>query len=210
MNRWVGMSELAWHASYACRLPLYNHTWYFPLVLPWEAYEIWISRKHSTIVFEMLEQAKVNSISSYTYISSNWREQLLNERSFRSLATISPTWRATSHSSRVRALPPEFFIFYFSARVFGFLNVFFLSFFDVLVIHLSPLAFRSIFLFFLFERKNPFPFFSFHESHSFAFARDTVLLSRESRPCLSKTKKMRFLFFFASHGFASVRGMVVL
>ena len=77
-------------------------------------------------------------------------------------------------------------------------------------------------------------FFFFRESHGFASARGTVLLLRESRPCLSKVmflllrearlcfreshgrasrerKKNVILFFsFREHGFASARGTGVL
>ena len=55
-------------------------------------------------------------------------------------------------------------------------------------------------------------FFFFRESHGFVFARGTVVLSRESRPCLSETKRNMFsvFFFHESHGFASTRGMVVI
>ena len=61
-------------------------------------------------------------------------EQLINERSFGSLARINTTWRALSHLPRVAlwTLPSDF-VFYFSTRVFGFLNGFFSGFFDILV-----------------------------------------------------------------------------
>ena len=51
----------------------------------------------------------------------------------------------------------------------------------------------------------------FRESHGFAFARGTVVLLRESRPCLSETKKTCFLFFFfhERHGCDFVRSMGV-
>ena len=56
-------------------------------------------------------------------------------------------------------------------------------------------------------------FFFFRESHGFASARGTVVLSRESRPCLSEREKQNafsVFFSFASHGFASASGTVVL
>ena len=63
------------------------------------------------------------------------REPLVNERSFRSLATISVTWRALSHSPRVAlwALPPDFFKFFrtrfrlFKRFFLGFLTFWFFT-----------------------------------------------------------------------------------
>ena len=47
------------------------------------------------------------------------------------------------------------------------------------------------------RKKRVFCFFLFRESHGFASARGTVVLSRESRPCLSKTKENTFSVFFS-------------
>ena len=55
------------------------------------------------------------------------------------------------------------------------------------------------------EKKRVFCFFFFRESHGFASARGTVVLSRESRPCLMEMEKNVFSVFFS---FA--RGMVLL
>ena len=64
------------------------------------------------------------------------------------------------------------------------------------------------------RKKHVFCFFFFRESHSFSSARGTVVLSRESRPCLSEREKQNAFsvafFFRESHGFASARGTVVL
>ena len=70
------------------------------------------------------------------------------------------------------------------------------------------------------EKIRVFCFFFFRESHGFAFARGTVVLSRELRPCLSETEKKRvFCFFFfpressfcfhERHGCDFARGMGV-
>ena len=49
------------------------------------------------------------------------------------------------------------------------------------------------------KNKTRFLFFFFRESHGFASARGTVVLTRKSRPCLSEREKnTRFLFFFLS------------
>ena len=63
------------------------------------------------------------------------------------------------------------------------------------------------------RKKCIFCFFFFRESHGFASARGTVVLSRESQPCLlGNEKNTRFLFFSfrESHGFASAGGTVVI
>jgi len=64
--------------------------------------------------------------------------------------------------------------------------------------------------------KTHFLFFSFRYRHGFASARGTVVLSRESRPCLSEMKKNMFSIFFLSresrfcfrerHGYDFARG----
>ena len=57
----------------------------------------------------------------------------------------------------------------------------------------------------IFWQKNAF----FLKSHDFVFARGTVVLSREARPCLLETEKKRvfcFFFFRERHGFAFARG----
>lgn len=50
----------------------------------------------------------------------------------------------------------------------------------------------------LFARKSAFFFFSFRESHGFPSAGGMVLLSQESRPYFSETKKTCFLCLFLS------------
>ena len=52
---------------------------------------------------------------------------------------------------------------------------------------------------YLFDKKNILrkKCIFFRESHGFVFARGTVVLSRESRPCLSETKKKRVFCFFS-------------
>ena len=55
------------------------------------------------------------------------------------------------------------------------------------------------------RKKNAFFIFFFHKRHDFASMRGTIVLSRESRPCLSEREKnTRFCFF------SFVRGTVVL
>ena len=107
-----------------------------------------------------------------------------------------------------------FYFFYFFARVFCFLNRFFSGFFYVLVFCRSSLAFQSknlkkkTFL----REKRVFFFFPSRESHSFTFARGTVLL-RESHAVPLENQKNAFsvfVFFRESHGFASATGTLVL
>ena len=57
------------------------------------------------------------------------------------------------------------------------------------------------------REKNAFLFFSFRYRHGFASARGTVVLSRETRPCLSVSdRKTKHIFCF----FPSARGTVLL
>ena len=57
------------------------------------------------------------------------------------------------------------------------------------------------------EKKRIFCFFSFRYRHGFASARGTVVLSRETRPCLSVSdRKTKHIFCF----FPSARGTVLL
>ena len=99
---------------------------------------------------------------------------------------------------RALGAPSRFCFSNFSTRVFGFLNGFFVFF----TFGFSP-VFPSFSTKKMFEKqiaqKNAFScFFSFRESHGFASVRGTVLLLRESRPCLSETKKNMFYVFFFS------------
>lgn len=73
--------------------------------------------------------------------------------------------------------------------------VFFPGFFNVPVFHRSSLIWDKKVKLFFYAKKWVL-FFFFCESHGFAFAIGTVLLSRESRPCLSKAEKTHIFCFF--------------